>query len=243
MSCLYLGEIGFHSLCNKNDMCGEIVASFNKSAVPVAQCWADITASSPVCGNGILEIGEECDVGSYSSSCCVNCKFAAGATCAYPSECCVNCQAKTASTACGAGGAGHCGPEGTCVASLCRYYSNTQYNGGVNANTVCSESCVNTNTGTAGNYGFIGKELCNLSGGGIGYCNSNTCTSITYAWSVYPSTCACDAASKPPIPTIAQCKAVTGAIAADSLCSATPKPTSISCCNYEWGLGNWGTCR
>jgi len=224
-------------------MCNHIVASYSKGMQPVSQCWADMTATSPVCGNGILEAGEECDLGSFSSSCCVNCKFAAGATCAYPGECCVNCQAKTANTACGADLQGHCGPEGSCLPSVCTISSSLQYNGGVDASTVCLESCYHLSSGSAYNYMFHNKELCNLSGGGIGYCESNKCTALSYTWSAYPTKCDCDAANKPPIPAITHCKSVTDALVADSFCSATPKPTSIFCCNYDWSLDSWSTCK
>ena len=82
-----------------------------------------------------------------------------------------------------------------------------------------------------------------MSGGGVGYCESHICTAFSYAWSSYPTKCDCDAASKPPIPAITHCRAATGVVVADSFCSATPKPTSISCCNYDWSLDSWGTCK
>jgi len=237
----YIGELGFHSLCNKKEMCAEIRASFSRSDVPQSQCWADATSFTAVCGNNVTEPGEECDVGTNGSTCCVNCKFATGATCAYPSECCVNCQAKTANTACGAGGRGHCGPEGTCIESTCGAHPNTEYNAGVTTSTVCRESCL-TSTGTSAYYPFLHNELCRLGTGATGYCKDSTCRELTYDWATYPASCICDAVNKPAIPVMAHCKASSGAVVAESKCAATAKPTHISCCAYEWSTTTWSTC-
>lgn len=57
-----------------------------------------------ICGNGILEEGEQCDCGlpeECTSKCCVaaTCKFTSGSTCAQGS-CCNNCQIKVSGTSC-----------------------------------------------------------------------------------------------------------------------------------------------
>eukprot|EP00834_Sanchytrium_tribonematis_P003371 NODE_128_length_17019_cov_0.764480.p2 type:complete len:664 gc:universal NODE_128_length_17019_cov_0.764480:6884-8875(+) len=45
-----------------------------------------------VCGNGILEEGEECDNGSHPSTCCNNCTLVAPAVCDdFSHNCCTNC--------------------------------------------------------------------------------------------------------------------------------------------------------
>ncbi|CAO3589537.1 unnamed protein product [Absidia cylindrospora] len=56
-----------------------------------------------MCGNGILEPGEQCDPGHTDSPCCFakNCTLKAGATCDdYSSQCCLNCNTAPKDTVC-----------------------------------------------------------------------------------------------------------------------------------------------
>lgn len=66
---------------------------------------------SASCGNGVVEVGEECD---DSSACCQQstCLLAAGAACSGGECCDVDCSFKTAATACNNGG-GYCN-RGVC---------------------------------------------------------------------------------------------------------------------------------
>ncbi|XP_028922198.2 disintegrin and metalloproteinase domain-containing protein 28 [Ornithorhynchus anatinus] len=60
--------------------------------------------STPICGNLLLEVGEDCDCGTpkeCTNNCCVakTCKLKAGGQCA-DGECCENCQIRKAGTLC-----------------------------------------------------------------------------------------------------------------------------------------------
>ncbi|XP_026177068.1 disintegrin and metalloproteinase domain-containing protein 9 isoform X3 [Mastacembelus armatus] len=65
----------------------------------------DEAYSAPFCGNGLVDVGEECDCGSQKECakdpCCEyqTCKLKAGAQCAY-GECCHNCQYLPGGTVC-----------------------------------------------------------------------------------------------------------------------------------------------
>ena len=68
-----------------------------------------------LCGNGIVDPGEQCD---DSSGCCTaTCQLAANAQCSGNSMCCQQCQYAPTSTSCASGG-GYCG-NGQCVISTC----------------------------------------------------------------------------------------------------------------------------
>ncbi|XP_068128435.1 zinc metalloproteinase-disintegrin-like protein H3 [Hyperolius riggenbachi] len=61
--------------------------------------------STAMCGNKLVELGEECDCGTSkecSDPCCnpSNCKLKRGAVCASEEECCENCQIKKAGAVC-----------------------------------------------------------------------------------------------------------------------------------------------
>ncbi|KAJ4335244.1 hypothetical protein N0V87_006285 [Didymella glomerata] len=78
------------------------------------------TIGEPVCGNGIVEAGEDCDCGGTSqcgsNSCCdaSTCKFKNNAVCDDSNEdCCKDCQFASSSTVCRAS-VGPCDPQETC---------------------------------------------------------------------------------------------------------------------------------
>ena len=78
------------------------------------------TIGNPVCGNGIVEEGEECDCGGTSqcgdNACCdaSTCKFKTGAVCDDSNEdCCRDCQFASSDTVCRAS-QGPCDPQETC---------------------------------------------------------------------------------------------------------------------------------
>ncbi|KAI5186628.1 hypothetical protein NEHOM01_1596 [Nematocida homosporus] len=56
----------------------------------------------PVCGNGIMERGKECDAGPFGDECCTpDCKLRPGAICSDAnSKCCTKCQISPAGTIC-----------------------------------------------------------------------------------------------------------------------------------------------
>jgi hypothetical protein len=67
-------------------------------------CLANhVETEAAVCGNGVLEEGEECDIGSLSSPCCDSstCMLTAGSQCSAEQACCEeSCQFKSASAVC-----------------------------------------------------------------------------------------------------------------------------------------------
>jgi disintegrin len=77
--------------------------------------------TAAVCGNGIVEDGEDCDCGGTSGcgndACCnaATCKFKAGAVCDDANEeCCKNCQFSAANTVCRKS-TGVCDPQEVCT--------------------------------------------------------------------------------------------------------------------------------
>ncbi|NP_999635.2 ADAM isoform 2 [Strongylocentrotus purpuratus] len=66
--------------------------------------YPDMIFDGPICGNGFLEVGEECDCGTVeecSNDCCIpaTCRLHENATCAV-GECCEDCQLKKAGEVC-----------------------------------------------------------------------------------------------------------------------------------------------
>lgn len=81
-----------------------------------------VVPSSAVCGNGVVDLGEECD---DDSRCCVSCQLATGAVCSE-SECCNECGFELATKSC-LGGLGYCS-RGKCEQheSMCTFTIGSQ---------------------------------------------------------------------------------------------------------------------
>ena len=199
------GEYGFNagarsSIC---DHLSAAVAGTNRlygrnDRVPAERCYSSYGGA--VCGNHVVEEGEECDAGPEGNACCTaQCKLAPTATCAVPSPCCVDCQALPATTQCGTGNGaqqGYCS-RGECVPSRCSAFANA-VPCGINPTNNCREKCTVAgrcvslaNDPTA----FIVGSYCALSGavapdnGEQGVCALINgivprCTAKTYQWQV-----------------------------------------------------------
>lgn len=103
---------------------GNICSALGRHSVK-SGCLTDnhgvVTYTGPKCGNGIVELGEECDCGDEGSCaddpCCDSktCKFTAGAVCDDSNEsCCTNCQFASSSTVCRPS-SGECDHEEKCT--------------------------------------------------------------------------------------------------------------------------------
>lgn len=103
---------------------GNICTAFLRNSVR-SDCLADnkgvTTISGQVCGNGVVEEGEDCDCGKpeecIENKCCnpLTCKFINNAVCDDSNEeCCVGCQFATNGTLC-RGSTGVCDPQEVCT--------------------------------------------------------------------------------------------------------------------------------
>lgn len=105
------------------------------------------TITDGQCGNGIVEVGEECDCGATcdQNSCCdgSTCRLRAGALCDdAASPCCTNCQFASADTVCRPS-TGPCDVEETCTgnSTICpadQVLSGGQRCGGGDGGSSCS---------------------------------------------------------------------------------------------------------
>ncbi|EON64711.1 hypothetical protein W97_03944 [Coniosporium apollinis CBS 100218] len=105
---------------------GNICSAFGRNSVK-SDCFTNnrdvTTISGQMCGNGIVEEGEECDCGGPEgcgdNACCepATCQFRAGAVCDDANEdCCRGCQLASAETVCRPS-TGVCDPQETCSGS------------------------------------------------------------------------------------------------------------------------------
>ncbi|KAI9488177.1 Metallo-peptidase family M12-domain-containing protein [Zychaea mexicana] len=87
------------SPCSISDICG----SFPNIGYCLQSPDLRDTTSFTMCGNGILEPGEECDSGLTDSACChaKTCKLKTGAVCDdYSQQCCLNCTVAPSTAMC-----------------------------------------------------------------------------------------------------------------------------------------------
>ena len=107
------------SACTVGNICNAMLTGSVKTSCLTNN--KDVTLNSgPICGNGIVEVGEECDCGGTSGcgsdKCCnpTTCKYTTGSVCDDANdECCLNCQLKAAGTVCRAS-TGVCDPQEVC---------------------------------------------------------------------------------------------------------------------------------
>ena len=116
------GLYQFHPTISRPLVCAELTQVLSNAS---PHCFQRITSPPPpsICGDGIVQSPEVCDDGANNGtprSCCrANCKKKPAARClSMNSECCNACIPRLSRIGCNAG-QGYCGPNGTCVQSLC----------------------------------------------------------------------------------------------------------------------------
>ena len=101
---------------------------YDGDAAANGRCHGGVCETQPVCGDGKIDIGEDCD---DTSPCCSNCRYATGASCSPPGECCEETCVPKPSPAMCMGGEGYCN-RGACVsreeAYVCTTYGNLRLN-------------------------------------------------------------------------------------------------------------------
>lgn len=202
-----------------------------------------------MCGNGVVEPGEQCD---DSSSCCskTTCQLTGACTQAFGNTGCCNaaCQYTSTATRCN-NNLGYCG-NGVCVDAVCTSYGlpfcqvespncKVQCGGGTSG-YACSSSW------TAPNCNIASGLVCNNSPfstcDGAGACSAIP-QPVTYSWSTGGfSACACAGTQTRTV----TCQTSAGATAADSMCTGT-KPSTTGACTapstcYQWQQSAFSTC-
>ncbi|KAM3586924.1 hypothetical protein VKS41_001973 [Umbelopsis sp. WA50703] len=87
------------SPCSISTICSD----FAQLGTCLQEPGARPVATTNMCGNGIVENGEQCDTAGNDTTCCdaKTCKFKSGAVCDdYNSRCCLNCQLRPSSYEC-----------------------------------------------------------------------------------------------------------------------------------------------
>jgi hypothetical protein len=241
------GIYQFHSGYNKAEMCAEIQSIQSTTGI-TPYCWSNY---APVCGNGVVEQGEQCD---DSSSCCSACRLTGQCTRGSSGSnlcCTATCAYAATSQSCN-NGMGYCS-NGQCQDAICSHYS-LPFCGLTSAN--CKVSCGGPPSSYACSSSWTTPN-CNIAAGtvcstapystcsGTGACTATT-PPVTYAWVTgAPSACTCTGTNTRTV----QCQASGSSTpVADSNCAnAGAKPPAGGTCTaptscYIWRSSDWSAC-
>ena len=148
----YINEILQFNKITKNDICNRRFTHTNQDQL---------------CGNGIVEVGEECECkkGRLKCDCCINCKLK-GQCDSLHNQCCHKCQFKNTFNKCNMfGHKGYCA-NGHCLIPQKCFVRNMEY---CKSHDRCKVSClVNNKCNRLENWGFT---LNNIADGA--YCDDN----------------------------------------------------------------------
>ncbi|GMH72250.1 hypothetical protein TrST_g2227 [Triparma strigata] len=232
----------FNSKYRKSEICNHIGYNIN---------CQHFSSYAPVCGNGVVEMGEECECqdGGTNCGCCLSCSLPLGADCAS-GECCdtTTCKFHKVTTRCGTDDLKHC-DNGVCSTTQCSTYG-LEYCGPWTDND-CKIKCVYGGTcQTLDGYTPVGLNYapddsqCLTQAGASGTCSSGGCVAsssgVTYdwvegSWSSCSVTCGAGTQSRSVV-----CKDSNGnAASSASLCTNSKPPTSQACTQpacptYAW---------
>ncbi|KAE8152102.1 Metallo-peptidase family M12-domain-containing protein [Aspergillus avenaceus] len=135
------------------------------------------TITEGECGNGIVEVGENCDCGDNcdDNDCCdgSTCRFRDNAVCDDSTgPCCTNCQFATSGTVCRQS-IGTCDIEETCTGSSGSCPTDRHLPDGQNCNNSTSMFCA---TGECTNRDMQCRDLLTNNSTGVSSCNNDSCS-------------------------------------------------------------------
>jgi hypothetical protein len=266
------GEIGFITANDRTSICSYLTTAITSNSdqlyvTPRSHAFVELAGPGIVCGNGIVEPGEECDAGNSGNACCTTqCKYTAGSRCGdTDTPCCKNCQPEPAATACTPmwGSAGFCGAEGRCTAvSQCNAQSNNNNHCGFVASNPCVEMCQSSGGSfypCSSDWPFTRHvpvgTYCTVPGTtNVGRCHKanpsvvgpTTCQTLAYVASDLGTfgECVCDQSSTQGIRTRPlTCREQGVTLVAQSLCAESREVCSCSATeSYTWSHDSWGPC-
>ena len=183
------GILQFNTKYRQQPMCSHISSAISRDTKEM--CIKDYV---PVCGNGLIEEGEDCD---DTSGCCdvgegKSCRLKdsitingvqKSVTCTGVSECCVNCQRQASTTFC-ANGEGYCGlgavcnRNPSCAASSTRFFCTNP----TPASDGCKETCKSAD-GACGQFksNMADDTVCNTERYSL--CKSGVCEEQAFEFS------------------------------------------------------------
>ena len=203
--------------------------------------------SRSICGNNVVEPGEQCD---DSTTCCSGCRLTGVCTPAFGNDVCctAQCQYTSTGTMCN-NNLGFCG-NGVCLDAICEQYGLPLC--GIETGN-CKVKCGGGSSGQTCTSGWSAPN-CNIASGLV--CSSSpyktcdgagTCTAaaqpVTYSWVTGAfGACSCAGSQTRSV----SCQTSTGGAASDASCTGA-QPSSTGSCTapsscYQWSQSGFSAC-